>query len=359
MVGNNWMDDRERRIREREGRGLSDDRAPDYRSSDYRSRYEEDRTWDSDERPDPYATRSPYAANRGGRDRDRVFGERDTGAGYNNRGWQDRAYRGVSPAMQRGDYRRRMRPVSEAYRRAEELDDGGRYYGDDGRERVYSEIYGEVSYDDDYSPSRARYHAEGYGEPGYGQAGDRGWRGETDRRRDHEEFSRRVERAGRQAGAFLRRTGEQVADWFNAGGEGAAYGDLYAYPPSRGQSREGHQGRGPQGYRRADERISEDAHERLTDDPWLDASNIAVMVASGEVTLSGTVEHREAKHRAERVVEDISGVTHVQNNLRVAKGAFLTSPGRGYGDSVLGAQIRKAEVSGETPPPASNGGKRT
>jgi hypothetical protein len=34
-------------------------------------------------------------------------------------------------------------------------------------------------------------------------------------------------------------------------------------------------------------------------------------------------------------------VNHVQNNLRVTPGGFLTSPGRGYGDSVLDAQMRK------------------
>src|ERR1700749_495638 len=93
MAGNNWMDDSERQIREREGRGFSD-----YRSRSPEDRGE-DRSWDNDERPDPYAAR------RAGRDRDRVFGERDTGVGY-NRGWQDPAYRGVSPAMQRRDYRR-------------------------------------------------------------------------------------------------------------------------------------------------------------------------------------------------------------------------------------------------------------
>jgi hypothetical protein len=64
--------------------------------------------------------------------------------------------------------------------------------------------------------------------------------------------------------------------------------------------------------------------------------------------LSGTVESREAKHRAERIVEDISGVTHVQNNLRLAKGGFLTRPASGYGDSVLDAEMRRDD-------PASNG----
>ncbi len=78
-----------------------------------------------------------------------------------------------------------------------------------------------------------------------------------------------------------------------------------------------HRGRGPQGYRRTDARISEDAHDRLTDDPRVDATNIQVSVKDGEVTLTGTVADRAAKHRAEHCVEDIPGVGHVQNNLRV------------------------------------------
>jgi hypothetical protein len=109
---------------------------------------------------------------------------------------------------------------------------------------------------------------------------------------------------------------------------------------------------GPSGYKRSDERINDDAHERLTDDTWLDASNIGVSVSGGEITLSGTVESREAKHRAEHLVEDMTGVTHVQNNLRIARGNPLTTPGRGYGDSVLGAQIRAADVADD---PVANG----
>ena len=62
---------------------------------------------------------------------------------------------------------------------------------------------------------------------------------------------------------------------------------------------------------------NEEVHERLTEDAWLDASNITLSVLEGEVTLSGSVSERDAKHRAERLVEDIGGVTHVQNNLRV------------------------------------------
>ncbi|MDB5437327.1 MAG: hypothetical protein JWR47_3584, partial [Phenylobacterium sp.] len=90
---------------------------------------------------------------------------------------------------------------------------------------------------------------------------------------------------------------------------------------------------------------NEEAHERLTDDGWLDATNITITVSGGEITLSGTVENREAKHRAERVVEDISGVNHVQNNLRVDRGGFLTSPTSGYGDSVMESMMRKDDPS--------------
>lgn len=77
-----------------------------------------------------------------------------------------------------------------------------------------------------------------------------------------------------------------------------------------------HRGRGPKNYRRPDARICEDVNQRLSDDPWLDASEIEVAVSNGEVTLSGTVSRREDKRRAEDLAEQVSGVGHVQNNLR-------------------------------------------
>lgn len=83
----------------------------------------------------------------------------------------------------------------------------------------------------------------------------------------------------------------------------------------------GHRGLGPKGYRRSDQRINEDVHDRLTDDPHIDASGIVVMVQEGEVTLSGSVSDRRAKHHAEAIIEHIAGVTHVQNNLRVDQAA--------------------------------------
>jgi osmotically-inducible protein OsmY len=80
----------------------------------------------------------------------------------------------------------------------------------------------------------------------------------------------------------------------------------------------GHRGRGPKGYTRSDDRIREDVSDRLSDDPMVDASEIEVSVAGSEVTLAGTVSSREERRRAEDCAERVSGVSHVQNNLRLS-----------------------------------------
>ncbi len=84
------------------------------------------------------------------------------------------------------------------------------------------------------------------------------------------------------------------------------------------QRREGDfRGRGPKGYTRSDDRIKEDVNDRLTDDHALDASDIEVDVNNGEIVLSGTVDSRFEKRRAEDVAESVSGVRNVENRLRV------------------------------------------
>jgi osmotically-inducible protein OsmY len=101
-------------------------------------------------------------------------------------------------------------------------------------------------------------------------------------------------------------------------------------------------GRGPRGYRRGDERIREDVCDRLTDDPRIDASDVDVQVKDAEVTLAGSVRTREEKRFAEDVIERISGVRDVNNNLKVKPA-----------DEVIGTARRGASVLGltDTPPP--------
>ncbi|KRA81456.1 BON domain-containing protein [Altererythrobacter sp. Root672] len=101
------------------------------------------------------------------------------------------------------------------------------------------------------------------------------------------------------------RASDEVASWF---GDEAAHHRRELYD---------HRGRGPAGYTRSDERILEDVNDELTEDWRVEASKVQVTVNAGEVTLDGTVPTRAQKRRAEDCVEDLSGVRHVQNNLRV------------------------------------------
>ncbi len=111
-------------------------------------------------------------------------------------------------------------------------------------------------------------------------------------------------RQGDEERGFLERAGDHIAKWF--GDEEAAR-----------RIEEDHRGHGPSGYSRSDSRIQEDVCDRLTDDWQVDARNITVSVDEGEVSLDGSVGSRLAKRRAEDCAEAVSGVKHVQNNLRV------------------------------------------
>ena len=162
---------------------------------------------------------------------------------------------------------------------AGELSDRG--YGDDtGR---YARGAGRA-----YYPSDRPSYRGGYGRPD----------------RDHDD--------GR---GFVDRASDEVASWF--GDEEAA----------RRREMDDHRGKGPRGYRRSDARILEDANDRLADDPAIDASDIEVTVKDAEVTLDGHVTDRFEKRRAEDCVERVSGVKHVQNNLRIrisGEGSVMT-----------------------------------
>lgn len=245
--------------------------------------------------------------------------------------WTDDQDRGRARWPRRGDDQGLARGRQGGGFASDEADD--RSFAPGGRGRVFGEQETGADYEHgtsaasrndaprDRHEDRDRLYGEGYfGQEGYAmQSGGFGGRSEIDDppRRQRPETRRAYARAyggeGRLARdthdrGFWDRTTDEVASWF---------GDEDAERRRRWDEARSHRGRGPKGYARPDERILDDVHHHLTDDPWLDASEIEVQVKDGEVTLSGTVDDRRAKHHAEHCIEDIHGVKHVQNNLRV------------------------------------------
>lgn len=98
--------------------------------------------------------------------------------------------------------------------------------------------------------------------------------------------------------------------------------------PGRAPTRVDFRGLGPRGYRRSDERVREDACELLTEDARIDASNIDVTVQNADVTLSGAVNSRAEKRRAEDLIAELPGVNDVHNRLRVVnEGGLIKGSG--------------------------------
>lgn len=152
------------------------------------------------------------------------------------------------------------------------------------------------SYDRDYSGPGARY-------------GRRSLRSRGGRY-DYEPERSRYGRGGYDERGWWDRVSDEVASWF---------GDEEAERRRRHDEAMDYRGRGPKNYRRSDDRIKEDVNDCLTDHPQLDASDIDVNVSDCEVTLTGSVNSRSAKRLAEHIVESVSGVTDVQNNIRVRR----------------------------------------
>lgn len=99
------------------------------------------------------------------------------------------------------------------------------------------------------------------------------------------------------------------------GGSEGHWGDMDR--GGRSSMRGPHAGKGPQGFQRSDERIKEMVHEALTDHGHIDATHIIVDVANGEVTLTGRVDDRQTKRLADDVVDRVTGVKDVHNQLRI------------------------------------------
>ena len=212
----------------------------------------------------------------------------------------------------------------------------------------------------DYDRSRGSYpsdYSRGYGQGSYGgvdfdrsgsygsgsSGNDYGGRSSGMGRSSDYRYSRDRDSSGRgrEERGFMDRMGDEVSSWF--GDEDAS---------RRREQDQRHSGKGPRSYTRSDDRIKDDVNDRLTDDHYVDASDIEVSVSDREVTLSGHVSSRDEKRRAEDCVERVSGVTHVQNNLRVQSsiGSTMsraeTAMGMGAGTSGSTASTSGSSLAG-------------
>ena len=132
--------------------------------------------------------------------------------------------------------------------------------------------------------------------------------------------------------SWTRESGYGREGWGDPSAWGPEYSGLRGgseYGGSRGGSEYGgsrggevfrgpHAGRGPRGYTRSDDRIREDVCDRLCEHAFIDASDVEVRVNNGEVTLQGTVRGRQEKRMAEDLIDQVSGVKQVHNELRVS-----------------------------------------
>jgi len=152
---------------------------------------------------------------------------------------------------------------------------------------------------------------------------DRGFGRINERRRNFEEENIDYP-SGREysdSGRDLDRSREYDYNRFGMGDQGSTWNqrgdESYDFGEHKRRAEPKHRGKGPKGFIRTDERIREDINCRLTDDAYVDASDVEVTVSNGEVTLTGTVPDKSSKRRAEDISELVSGVSNVENRLRV------------------------------------------
>jgi len=137
---------------------------------------------------------------------------------------------------------------------------------------------------------------------------DRGRSRDVERSRGEQRARGREEQGSHYRGYYSR-----TAEPFSyPGGQGYVFAEsLTLHGP--------YTGRGPKGYKRSDEKIIEEASQRLERDGDIDASDIEVTAEDGVIRLRGMVDDRQTKRRAEQCVESIYGVRDVMNELRVSQ----------------------------------------
>lgn len=278
--------------------------------------------------PQPYASRASGQADvlggRQGRDRDIQAGSDAWRQGQRGReGSYPQAAASPDESLSRGDYAR------GGYERGDR-GQGSRSYASGGY-GAGSESYDDQDFSQDYSQGSSHFGSQGFGAQGsQGVFGPQGF--------------------GAQGGIGAR-TGEYGSGYGSSGGYGSG-SDQWRARDVGGQGFGGatsYRGLGPKNYTRSDERIREDLNERLTDAHDIDATGISVEVNNGVATLTGSVDQRWMKHRAEDLAEGCSGVRDVNNQIRVQSGQQSTTQRESlYGASGLGGSSQSTQSGAQS-----------
>ncbi len=295
----------------------------DYRTS-YRSDYRNDAADDAMDSRDMHPRDSRiYSSDYGWQNADRDYEvnrrqmSRDNDRNENNRSgsWMDRVDRAFNRSM---DQMREGNPMRD------------RGYMNMDRDRNYSSYknrdhradYGrDYNRDDHRNMDYQRGNDFGLGmgsdtrssDLGFGNYFDRNGVNELGRRYDYD-----LNERNRASGNYGFGNSDYDSSYFGTGRAFSSTRDQ----DFRNESRMGHAGKGPKGYKRSDDRIKEEVSESLERHPHIDASEIEVDVKDGIITLRGHVEDRRQKRLAEDTIEHLQGVKDVRNELTVNQSLF-------------------------------------
>ncbi|GGD54133.1 BON domain-containing protein [Pseudoxanthomonas indica] len=234
--------------------------------------------------------------------------------------------------------------------------EGGEYSQGYGRERDPGRAYGPEDFSQRYAQQGDVFDDQGYGDAGHFAEQQRPHTGGDWRHRGGPSVSGNWRSGSQAQGGHAQGRNYGQADYgqgsYGRGGYGQqndqrarGAGDYSGYSEND-RNQQNFRGRGPRGYTRSDERITEDLNERLTDDWQLDADDIQVSVSAGVATLSGTVEQRWLKHHAENLAESCSGVKDVRNEIRVV-GSGSRESASGFAGSTGSSTATGSNMSSE------------
>jgi osmotically-inducible protein OsmY len=286
--------------------------------------------------------------------------QRDDRGGYRaqNELEQDREFRGMrqfdaeqfsQPSYYRMDFDRNR----EVYTPSRDRGPRNSSYDREQRASMQDMRFSSMSSD---MPSADRYRTRGADDDGpglYGGAEDYGHSGMRER---FDYGAERYPYPDMNRSSETRSYGRGNGNVYSTDERGSNAGDYSNRATSNDQYQEAgpHRGKGPKNYSRSDDRIREDVCECLMQDAHIDASEVDVRVSSGEVTLTGTVNSKNEKRRAEDAVERVAGIKEVHNELNIEPSTERSDAASGARSTADGSADGQQNANGQSTGRSSN-----